>query len=86
MKELIRQTNPSRLQMVASHMERLNQRGLSDVSLKVPAETADSGGQTIPPAKPKLAWEEERPAGEAVAAQGPDVRLVIVVKNQAEEK
>jgi len=86
MKELIRQTDPSRLQMVASHMERLNQRGLSDVSLKVPAETADSGGQTIPPAKPKLAWEEERPAGEAVAAQGPDVRLVIVVKNQAEEK
>lgn len=86
MKELIRQTNPSRLQIVASHMERLNQRGLSDVSLKVPAETADSAGQTISPAEPKLAWEEERPPEGDVAAQGPAVRLVIVVKNQPEEK
>lgn len=86
MKELIRQSNSSRLQMVASHMERLNQRGLSDVSLKVPAEAADSEGQTIPPTKPKLAWEEGRPAGEAAAGDGPDVRLVIEVKNQTKEK
>jgi hypothetical protein len=87
MEELIRQTSPSRLQMAASHLERLNQRGLSDVAIRVPEEKTGAGQTILLPAEPRLAWEKEELNEEASSpAQGPIVVLVIEVRNQTEKR
>ncbi len=87
MEKLIRQSSPSRLQMTASHLERLNRRGLSDVAIRVPAEETGEGERILLPAEPRLAWEKEPtelPGG--MTADGPAVVLVIEVRSPSEKK
>lgn len=87
MEELIRQTSPSRLLTAASHLERLNKRGLSDAAIRVPAEETGAGEKTLLPVEPRLAWEKEQTAEESsVSSGGPVVVLVIEVRNLTEKK
>lgn len=84
---LVRQPSAARLQMAASHLARLNQRGLSDVAVRVPAEGPGTDEQVLLPAEPRLAWEKGPPAEESAARKdGPLVVLVIEVRNLTEKK
>ncbi|HOQ04495.1 MAG TPA: hypothetical protein PKY88_04720 [Anaerohalosphaeraceae bacterium] len=86
MEELIRQTSPSRLLTAASHLERVNRRGLSDAAIRVPAEETGEGEKTLLPVEPRLAWEKEQTAEESSVSGGPVVVLVIEVRNLTEKK
>ncbi|HOK66285.1 MAG TPA: hypothetical protein PLV55_05690 [Anaerohalosphaeraceae bacterium] len=86
MEELIRQTSPSRLLTAASHLERVNRRGLSDAAIRVPAEETGGGEKTLLPVEPRLAWEKEQTAEESSVSGGPVVVLVIEVRNLTEKK
>jgi hypothetical protein len=86
LKSLAEESNPVRMQMIAAHIERLNRINPEDYRIQVEPEGQGGPGAVLEPVKPRIAWTEEsrdqKAAGPVQTGEGPEVVLVIEVKNQ----
>lgn len=95
MKTLIAESNPVRLRMIASYLERQNKPDASAYLREVRPGSGESGEVVLRPVEPKIAWNADRPAPPGSAAEGPEndpspdgpqVILVIEVTSTFVEK
>ena len=88
MNTLIGESNPVRLQMIASYMERLNQLEPAESLRSLNPGGKGTGEPVLQPVEPKIAWDEGRPdkapapsTGENNMDKKPDVLLILEVKS-----